>query len=242
MITRLINICHSRLLLVFTNISKFITYTLKIDSQTPMPNIIISRIKEGFDPLIDVTLDGYDFVQTPTKTRCGGTGFYIRNGYEYEVLKEFSKSEENICESIFIELKRHNKNNLIVGCIYRHHTSPELFIDNFLKKTVDNISKKQNKLCTIMGDFNIDLLKYDSVNSSSDFYDLLSSYGYRPLIMQPTRVTSHSATLIDNIFINDLETQSTGGNITASISDHFSQFSQINIFDKPIKTKKCQIW
>ena len=93
-----------------------------------------TRIKEGFDPLIDVTLDGYDFVQTPTKTRCGGTGFYIRNEYEYEVLKEFSKSEENICESIFIELKRHNKKNLIVGCIYRHHSSPELFIDNFLKK------------------------------------------------------------------------------------------------------------
>ena len=86
-----------------------------------------------------------------------------------------------------------------------------------------------------MGDFNIDLLKYDSQTSSSDFYDVLSSYGYRPLIMQPTRVTSHSATLIDNIFINDLETQSFGGNITASISDHFPQFSQINIFDKPLK-------
>ena len=52
-------------------------------------------------PLIDVTLDGYDFVQTPTKIRCGGTGFYIRKEYDYEVLKEFSKSEENICESIF---------------------------------------------------------------------------------------------------------------------------------------------
>ena len=93
-----------------------------------------TRIKEGHDPLIDVTLDGYEFVQTPTKTRCGGAGLYIKNVYDYEVIKEFSKSEENICESIFIELKRHNKNNLIVGCIYRHHTSPELFIDNFLKK------------------------------------------------------------------------------------------------------------
>ena len=163
------------------------------------------------------------------------TGLYIKNGYDYEVITEFSKSEENIFESIFIELKRLNRKNLIVGCFYRHHSSPELFIDNFLKKTIDNISKKQNKLCAIMGDFNIDLLKYDSENSSSDFYDLISSYGYRPLIMQPTRVTSHSATLIDNIFINDLETQSIGGNITASVSDHFPQFSQINIFDKPLK-------
>ena len=91
-----------------------------------------------------------------------------------------------------------------------------------------------------MGDFNIDLLKYDSDVSTSDFYDILSSHGYRPLIMQPTRVTSHSATLIDNIFINDLETYSIGGNITASISDHFPQFSSINIFDKPVKNKNVK--
>ena len=91
-----------------------------------------------------------------------------------------------------------------------------------------------------MGDFNIDLLKYDTDNCSSDFYDLLSSYGYRPLIMQPTRVTSHSATLIDNIFVNDLEAQSLGGNITATISDHFPQFSQLNIFDKHNKIKSVK--
>ena len=101
-----------------------------------------TRIKDGFDPVIDVTLDGYEFVHTSTKTRCGGTGLYIKNGYDYEVITEFSKSEENIFESIFIELKRLNRKNHIVGCFYRHHSSPELFIDNFLKKTIDNISNK----------------------------------------------------------------------------------------------------
>ena len=55
-----------------------------------------------------------------------------------------------------------------------------------------------------MGDFNIDLAKYSSHAQTSEFYDLLSSHGYRPLILQPTRVTSTSATLIDNIFINDM--------------------------------------
>ncbi len=89
-----------------------------------------------------------------------------------------------------------------------------------------------------MGDFNIDLLKYDTEESSANFYDTLSSFSYRPLIMQPTRVTSHSATIIDNIFINSFQTQSVGGNLTASISDHFPQFCIIDTFEKK-KTDKC---
>ena len=41
-----------------------------------------------------------------------------------------------------------------------------------------------------MGDFNVDLLKYETDTQSSDFFDLLSSFNFRPLILQPTRVTA----------------------------------------------------
>ena len=71
-------------------------------------------------------------------------------------------------------------------------------------------------------------------DKNCEFYDLMSSFGYRPLILQPTRVQttsiSTSATLIDNIYVNDCENISTGGNITTSISDHFPQFSIISNF------------
>ena len=59
-------------------------------------------------------------------------------------------------------------------------------------------------------------------------------------ILQPTRVTSSSATLIDNILKNNLETCSSGGNITTSISDHFPQFCQLDIFDKNDKSKEVK--
>ena len=68
-----------------------------------------------------------------------------------------------------------------------------------------------------MGDFNIDLIKYSSETNTGDFYDLLCSNRFRPLILQPTRVTSKPASLID---INDL---------TSSISDHFFQFCHTDI-------------
>ena len=68
----------------------------------------------------------------------------------------------------------------------------------------------------------------------------MASYSFRPLILQPTRVTSSSATLIDNIFINNLETCSSGGNITTSLSDHFPQFCQLDIFYKTDKSKEVK--
>ena len=42
-----------------------------------------------------------------------------------------------------------------------------------------------------------------------------------------------TATLIDNIFINDISCHSQGGNITSSISDHYFQFSQTDILRSP---------
>ena len=78
----------------------------------------------------------------------------------------------------------------------------------------------------------IDLAKYGTHNDTNHFYEIISSSGFRPLILQPTRVKSSSATLIDNIFINELECFSKGGNITCSISDHFLQFAQLDIFNK----------
>ena len=118
---------------------------------------------------------------------------------------------------------------MLVGCFYRHHGSIKEFIDDFLLDILNKIHLERNKSCVFMGDFNIDLLQTDNDDLSGTFFDTLSSFGFRPLILQPTRVTSHSATLIDNIFTNDMSISSKGGNLTTSISDHFPQFSVFDI-------------
>ena len=45
-----------------------------------------------------------------------------------------------------------------------------------------------------------------------------------PYILQPTRVTDSSATLIDNIFANTFNFNALSGNLVTKISDHFPQF------------------
>ena len=56
----------------------------------------------------------------------------------------------------------------------------------------------------------------------------MSSFCFQPQILQPTRITDHSATLIDKIFLNLME-HFTSGNVIYDISDHLPNFL---IFDK----------
>ena len=75
------------------------------------------------------------------------------------------------------------------------------------------------------GDFNIDLLKNNSNGPTGNFTDLTLTEGFVPKITIPTRVTHHSATLIDNIFIYMKDIQD-NDEVVASIletdlSDHF---------------------
>ena len=78
------------------------------------------------------------------------------------------------------------------------------------------------------GDFNIDLLKYDTNGKYADFLNAITSFGYLPTILHPTRITEFSSTIIDNIFTNNLTQKSKSGNILIMFADHFSQFVTIN--------------
>ena len=82
----------------------------------------------------------------------------------------------------------------------------------------------EKKNCAILGDFNIDLLKYDSHQITDDFINTLGTLFFQPYILQPTRITDHSATLIDNIFFNSIDQHTIAGNLVYDITDHLSNF------------------
>ena len=160
-----------------------------------------TKIKNS-EPISNLKLEGYNFEFTPTNTSFGGTSLYVRDCYAYEKKSEYTISLSGIAESTFIEIKSESSKNIIIGCIYRHHCKLDKFMKNFFEKLIVTISdKEKSKYCILMGDFNADLLKTDSDLDIENFFNFLSSFGFRPLILQPTRVTSSSATLIDNIFI-----------------------------------------
>ena len=92
----------------------------------------------------------------------------------------------------------------IVGNIYRRPNEIlhdfRMFQEEFVE-TLENFNRNPVYLC---GDFNIDILKLNVKDHYHTFFNNLIAAGYFPRISLPTRITNHSATLLDNIFTNEL--------------------------------------
>ena len=68
-------------------------------------------------------------------------------------------------------------------------------------------------------------MNYNEHNQINKFLDSLASNSFIALNLQPTRITSNSNTLIDNVFSNVLDSDIISGNLTATISDILPQFA-----------------
>ena len=168
------------------------------------------------------TLNEHEFFGSnrPNK-RGGGVGLYISKQLKFKSRNDLDKNVEDTIETKFIEIINDNGKNIIIGVIYR---PPNNNFDTF-KNTINEILEKidkENKLSYLMGDYNIDLLKSESCDYTNNFIEQLFTSSFFPLITKPTRITHHTATLIDNIFTNNLEEleDSTNGIIFSDISDH----------------------
>ena len=99
-----------------------------------------------------------------------------------------------------------------------------------------NRLSKENKLIFVMGDFNLNLLNCESHSEMNDFLNCMVLHCLLSYILHPTRVTDHSATVINNIFCNNTAYDTFSGNIPCKISDHFPRFIALDKFDIDYKT------
>ena len=76
----------------------------------------------------------------------------------------------------------------------------------------------------LVGDFNINLINYNSHNPTSQFFDSICSNSFFPYINIPACHSPRPKTLIDNIFHNNINENEISGNLTTNISDHLAQF------------------
>ena len=201
-----------------------------------------TRIIKQVSLLNNLNLNNYSFEFTPTETSAGGTLIYIANLLSYKCRNDLNIYKKIELESTFIEIVNPKKSNIIVRGIYRH-PSMDLadFNCNYLNQLLENISKEK-KFIFLLGDFNVNLLNYNEHNQTNEFLDSLAANSFIPLILQPTRITSHSNALIDNIFSSVIDPDIISGNLTATISDHLPQFAIIpNMFGN-ISGNKSKIY
>ena len=88
------------------------------------------------------------------------------------------------------------------------------FLLNFLLK----------KEIMLIGYFDINLFNCNPDKDTSDYIDTLYSHTFYLTINSPTRITSTTKTVIDNIFYNNASNNITSGYTATLISNHFTQF------------------
>ena len=113
------------------------------------------------------------------------------------------------------------------------------FNSNYLNNLFEKVSKEQKSVFRL-GSFNINLLNYNVHNPTNEFLDSLASNSLLKdfCILHPTRITSHSKTLIDNIITNIIFPDSISGNLTATVTGHLTLFLIVpNIFSNPPSNK-----
>ena len=156
-----------------------------------------------------------------TNKKGAGVGIYTAKQLKYKIRKDLNTNIEETIESVFIEISISAGKNIIVGVIYRPPNNKIEIFQNALNEIIEKIDK-ENKISYFMGDFNIDMLKSESYTHASRFTEQIFTSSFVPLITKPTRITSHTATLIDNIFTYNIDKiyQSLNGIIFSDLSDH----------------------
>ena len=102
-----------------------------------------------------------------------------------------------LIESSFITLET-STNKFTIGCIYRHPNGEINHFNEKFRTIINNIDKSH--ITIIMGDVNIDLLQPNNCKHEA-YLNLCLEYNFVPCITLPTRITDHSATLIDHILV-----------------------------------------
>ena len=164
----------------------------------------------------------------------GGVGLYVNCSYEFRERADLAVNLDDVIETQFIELITKPKNTL-VGIIYR---PPNSKLEQFKECLAEILQKvdRQNKKCYLIGDFNLDLFKANENQFINGFINQMFSSTFYPLISKPTRITNSSATLIDNIFVNNLDECHKCGILFTDLSDHLPVF-QITTSPKEVNHK-----
>ena len=162
---------------------------------------------------------------------------FIKENYKYRVLE---RSTNSSYQALWIEILLPNHKKNICGIVYRQHNNADQFLDYF-SDSLEYFSNHNNNNIYLKGNFNIDLLKYENCKYSQTLLQCMQSFSMLPTTDKPTRVYGSSATLIDNIFTNNLMNNISSGNIVTDTTDHFSQVCIVNVNKQKLPHTKKKI-
>ena len=180
-------------------------------------------------------LEGFSFECVDSPTDAGGVGVYLSNQINYCLRKDLDLGARH-CEDLWLDIELDNK-KFVFGVIYRH---PGQKYNSFCDKLCNtlNMLNKSKSNYIIVGDFNIDLLKYNLVTPVTNYVNSLHSMRCNVSVDLPTRVTCNSSTCIDHVYSN-FDSDKLGNNVLVSdVSDHYSTLTKVAGLSKKSKNEE----
>ena len=131
---------------------------------------------------------------------------------------------------------------LLIISIYRPPSANSILFIDKLSELMSIISGNGYDEIILCEDFNLDILNCDNNENTLNLLNSLTSQSLIPIITKPSRITNQTASLIDNIFINQPK-GFVSGILISDISDHFPLFIlKRNLFTKsPLNKHKWEI-
>lgn len=197
--------------------------SLLANIKNPLSAIAISETWLNDSSTDNFFLPNYNFISKSRVDKVGGgVGIFVHSSLNYSVRSDLCRME-NYIECVFLEIIQINLKSIIIGCIYRPPNADRETIDIFnseFSQILKNIEQGKEKTVLLAGDYNLDLIKNDKHGPTADFLNNLLCHSFLPAIRYPTRISEHSSTLIDNIFINVVPERYDSAIIYNDISDH----------------------
>ena len=217
----------------FGNFSQMINFMQHSNSS---PDVICIQELWQFPDNALFKLNGYHplvYKLRRNSVQGGGVGIYIKSKFTFNILDDLSIFMDRIFESLTVEITVNSKMKIKVCSMYRPGTRhPTLSpIDQF-----NQFMELFNDLCSkialtgsvyLLGDINLDLLKYKKCEQVTNYVDSLFSHGLLQIVTKPTRCTPSSATLIDHIITNACSPDLKSTILISDLSDHFFIFHSI---------------
>ncbi len=177
---------------------KFEQVKLCIDKQNPdifglCETFLTNRVPDRL-----LHINGYMFERRDRIGKAGGgVACYIADGVNYKRRNDLDNID---IEIIWLEILHRYSRNVLIGFIYRPPNCNSDWFEIFsehLEKVYDEDAEVM-----LLGDLNIDMLNAPESSNVTKLLHILDNVHLTQMISEPTRVTAHSKTLIDHIYVS----------------------------------------
>lgn len=184
------------------------------------------------EEIININLDQYKLGTffCRQEYKGGGACIYISQSFQCNVINLEKYHKEKDLEICALKLNV-QMNNFIIICIYRSPTGNYTYFLTQLEIILNDLYNTSS-IFILCGDFNIDYKKDNYRKYSLE--SLLASFNFFSTVTFPTRISKHSSTQIDNIYVNTYEFDFTVYPVVNDLSDHDAQIIAFTEICTPI--------